>query len=69
MFVRNQPPMIYSLTTTGRAYPRSGLLLVLQGSACSAEPIGNREIPARHDMDVADVHLESLLSKIDRIAH
>ena len=47
MFVSDQPSVIRSLTATGRTNPGFGLLAVLQGSARSAEPICDCEIPAR----------------------
>jgi hypothetical protein len=58
MFVGDQPSAHRSLKATGRADPGFSLLAVLEGSARSAEPIGDCEIPASQDMYVADVHLE-----------
>jgi hypothetical protein len=52
------------LAAHGRAYPVSDLAPVLQGSACSDQHVCGRDIPARHNIHVADFHADRALPAI-----
>src|SRR5687767_1439820 len=65
MFVANQPSVPRPLKTIGRTYPGSGLLPVHQDTACSAKPKRDRDIPAHHNLHVANFQREHALPAIE----
>jgi hypothetical protein len=64
MFVRNQPPVIQPLAADGRTYPDCALLPVLHRSAISVKHVCERDIPTRHNMQVAGFQADFLHSWI-----
>jgi hypothetical protein len=55
MFVRNQPSEARPFAATGRTYPGFELVTVLESAAYSNKHKCDRNITARHNIQVADV--------------
>src|SRR5215218_657068 len=65
--MRNQPSVIRPLKAGGSAYPKSNLVSVLPGSACSNEHGCHRDVPTRQDGQVVDFLADRALKAIEPV--